>query len=71
MLTVILSFFGTSIVGALGWAFHINSKVDVQKALQEQKHTDLKELINIRFDSSDKRLERIEKSLNGRLKDHV
>ena len=37
-------------------------------SIEAQKIIDLKELINTRFDASDTRLERIEKCLNGRLR---
>ena len=60
-MSTILTFFGTLSVGVVVWAFRLESRVNVL----DQKHIDLRELINTRFDNSDKRLERIEKALNG------
>lgn len=62
----------------LGWMHarqtEITKKVvelDKKAALYEQGVTDLKELINTRFDSSDQRLERVErKVLNGEYHNH-
>jgi len=53
----------TVMAAAFGWVTNIQSRVSVL----EQQHDDLKELINSRFDSSDSRLGRIERSLNGNL----
>jgi hypothetical protein len=52
------------VVGGLIWALRLEGKVN----LQEQRSTDLKELINERFDHTDERLSRIERSLNGYLR---
>ena len=65
------------VVGALGWLFKLESRISVQKA----EHDGLKELFVTRFDSLDKRLEereensnfrlqRIERTLNGKLQAH-
>jgi hypothetical protein len=51
-------------VGVLGWAVGIEPRIRVQK----QEVIDLKELINVQLVNIDKRLERIERSLNGALK---
>ena len=53
--------FLTLMVGSLAWLFRLESRV----AVVDQKHQDLKDLINERFDSTNYRLERIEKALNG------
>jgi len=47
----------TIIVGILGWAFNISSRI----AVIERAHEDLKEFLDIR-------LSRIERALNGSLK---
>lgn len=72
----------TAALGVVGWAFKrqgdTNTQVvehDKRIALVEQsldvKFDDLKELITARFDSSDQRLERVErKVLNGDYQGH-
>jgi hypothetical protein len=59
----------------VGWVIKrqvaTNDKVqelDKKAALFDQGIEDLKELINQRFNSSDQRVERIERSMNGHLK---
>lgn len=58
------TFFGTVTLGIFGWAFTLSGRVGILEA----QHKDLKDLINTRFDSSDQRLGRIERSMNGHLK---
>lgn len=58
-----LAFAGQTL-GAVVWGVRQEGRINVQ----EQRIADLKELINVRFDGSDVRLERIEKCLNGRLR---
>ena len=62
----IIVFISMMCVGVVTWAFRLEGKVNVL----DQKHIDLKELINTRFDATDKaldcRLSRIEKALNGK-----
>ena len=60
----IVAFLGAIVLGIVPWSFNIKSRVD----LQGQQILDLKELINVQFDSISQRLERIEKALNGALK---
>ena len=60
----IITFLGVLMLAITGWAFHLQSKVNVQSQTIE----DLKELIIMRFDASDNRLTRIEAALNGSLK---
>jgi len=60
-----MGFLGTALLGVMGWAFQLHSRVGVL----EQQHLDLKDLINYRFDNTDSRLDRIERSMNGSLKD--
>lgn len=50
-------------LGAVIWGVRQEGKI----SLQEAKIAGLKELINARFDSIDKRLDRIEVVLNGNL----
>ena len=51
-------------IGVVVWSVRQEGRINTQK----QRIEDLKELINVRFDNSDERLERIERCLNGRLK---
>jgi len=51
-------------VGVVVWGIRQEGRIH----LQEQRVTDLKELINTRFDMTEQRLERIEKCLNGMLR---
>lgn len=50
-------------LGVLGWAVGIEPRIQVQAT----KLTDLKELILDKLTSMDKRLERIERAMNGAL----
>ena len=61
---------GISIVGAIAWAIRLEGRVNTVEKVTELKHTDLKELINTKFDSISSRLERIERALNGALLKH-
>ncbi len=65
---------GGTILTVVAWAFRLEGRVNTAEKLNEQqevlrdgKHADLKELINTKFDAQDKRLERIERALNGGL----
>lgn len=62
--TVILGGLVTTVMAAFGWVNNIQSRVNVL----EQQHDDLKELINTRFDDISRRLDRVERSLNGHLR---
>jgi hypothetical protein len=55
---------GAGFIGIIGWIFHTNSKVNVI----DQKHQDLKELIELMNENVGGRLERIERALNGALR---
>jgi uncharacterized membrane protein YgaE (UPF0421/DUF939 family) len=74
--TLLTIFSGISFA-AFGWAFVINTKVNVQEATQEIRNTDLKELLEEKFNAVDDkllglsdRLGRIERAMNGALKGH-
>lgn len=78
----LIAVFGSVITGTVGWvakrAQDTNNTItehDKRLALVEQSFEDLKELINTRFDgveqrfdSSDQRVSRVERSLNGFLR---
>ena len=63
MLNTIVGVLGAGFLAVFGWAFHLNSAVDVL----ETKHEDLIVLINTKFDDLSRRLDRIEHKLDGRL----
>lgn len=63
LITIAIFLAGQVVVGIV-WGVRLEGKVN----LQEQRTTDLKELINSRFDNTDDRLKRIERSLNGALR---
>ena len=64
-ITSIITFGLAYVFAAVIWGIRLEGRVNVQ----EQRHTDLRELINTRFDALDTRLERVEKALNGMLKE--
>lgn len=53
------------IIGATVWLIRLEGRVNMNK----QGAVDLKELISIQLSNIDKRLDRIERSLNGKLKE--
>jgi hypothetical protein len=61
------TFFAATVLGAVSWGLRLEGRVDKQDSLAKQKHDDLKELMKVHFESLDRRLERIERSLNGHL----
>ena len=63
--TISVFIIGQAIAGII-WGVRLEGKVN----LQDQRTTDLKELINQRFDGTDERLKRIERALNGSLFRH-
>lgn len=64
MLTTIVGVIGAGLLGVIGWAFNINSSVEVLKT----KHDGLITLIDTRFEEINRRLDRIERALNGRVR---
>lgn len=62
-LTFLYTFLAAIAVMVLGWAIQIQPKISVL----EQKQVDIKELLLVMMGSIDKRLERIERGLNGHL----
>lgn len=61
--TLCIFVFGQVVTG-LVWALRLEGKVNVA----DQRGIDLKELIVVQLDSIDKRLSRIERSMNGKLR---
>ena len=69
MLTYLYDFISVCVVGIVGWAFHTSSRITRLEQAQTDLKEYLKDLITTRFDAQDNRFERIEKHLNGRLKE--
>ena len=69
MLDWIAGILSTALLAVFGWAFHINTKVNVL----DQQHKDFKgylaELLDAKFDLVHQRLDRIDRSLNGKLRE--
>ena len=65
IITSIITFGLAYVFAAVIWGIRLEGRVNVQ----EQRHADLRELISTRFDTVESRLERIEKALNGMLKE--
>jgi hypothetical protein len=66
MLEAIIGLLGTALLGTLGWAVQLSSEVKIVKTEQEG----LKELIEAKFDEVNRRLDRIERAMNGALANH-
>jgi hypothetical protein len=66
MLETLIGILGTGFLGMIGWVIQLGSRVSVA----ETRHEDLLELINTRFDEVSRRLDRIERAMNGALKGH-
>ena len=64
LLPSLVNFVGAAVLGALGWAYLLHGRV----SRLEGEYQTLTCLIKSRFDAADKRLDRIERSLNGFLK---
>ena len=58
--------FAAAIIGGVVWAVRLEGRVNTAI----QRHEDLKELINTKFDAIEQRLDRIERALNGALHPH-
>lgn len=74
MMTTLVSLLGAALMGVFAWAFSLQSRVSIYG----QRHEDLLKLIDTKFhsielmvdtkfESSNQRLERIERALNGAL----
>lgn len=53
------------VFGAIIWSIRLEGRVNSA----DLRHADLKELLNEKFDAMDYRLERMERAMNGALKD--
>ena len=60
MLEVLISIVGMGLLGVIGWAFTLNSRVSVLEA----DKVSLKELIDSKLDNITTRLDRIERKLD-------
>lgn len=70
MLTTLFSILGTAFFGALGWAFQKGVALSNRVTAIETKQEDLPTLINAQFSDVSRRLDRIERAMNGALKGH-
>jgi hypothetical protein len=64
---VLMGLGATAIVGMFTWVFNGLTGLETRVAVLEQGRNDLKELIDTKFDDLGRRLDRIERSLNGHL----
>lgn len=64
MLDSITTLLGGAVLGVFAWAFHLGNRVSV---LETQRDS-IRELIETRFDEVERRLVRIERAMNGHLK---
>lgn len=68
MLTVLLGIFGTSVVGSVGWISQKAFLLEKRVTIIETKQEDLPDLINAKFEDMNRRLDRIERNMNGHYK---
>lgn len=62
---IIISILGSgAFIGVFGWVFQLGSRVSIL----ETQQPDLKELINTQFEDVNRRLDRIERAMNGQLR---
>ena len=66
MLEALVSILGLMFIGVFGWTIQLGNRVTAV----ETQQAGLKELINQRFDEVNRRLARIEKGMNGHLKEN-
>jgi len=64
MVEALLGILGTTFLAVIGWTIQLGTRVSVT----ESKYEDLLVLIDSKFEDLDKRLERIERAMNGYLK---
>lgn len=65
MIETVLGILGTAFIGVIGWTVQLGSRVSVL----ESRHVDLMTLINTQFREVNRRLDRIERAMNGHLKE--
>jgi hypothetical protein len=63
MWETILGVAGTAFLGVLGWAVNLSNRVTII----ETQQMDLRTLIESKFEEVNRRLERIENAMNGKL----
>ena len=66
MLEAIVSVLGLMFIGVFGWTIQLGNRVTTIEA----QHLGLKELITEKFAEVNRRLERIERGMNGHLKEN-
>lgn len=66
MLNTFITLLGTAMIGGFAWIFQLGNRVTAMEIKQE----DLPTLINMRFEEVARRLDRIERAMNGSLNGH-
>ena len=61
---------GAAMLAVAGWVFQLGTRVPVLEPREPIERESLDKLLDQRFGSIDQRLERIERVMNGLLKDH-
>ena len=66
MIEAFVGVLGTAFLGSIGWAIHTNSRISVV----ETRHEGLEDLLHSHFAEVNRRLGRIERGMNGHLRNH-
>ena len=69
MLDWIAGILSTALLTVFGWAFHINTKVNVLDQQQKDFKGFIADLLDAKFEAVKNRLDRIDRSLNGKLRE--
>jgi hypothetical protein len=67
MLEAIIAILGTTFVGSVAWVFHSITGLETRVSVIDSQYKDLTTLIESRFDDVSRRLDRIERGMNGHL----
>lgn len=71
MLEVAVGVLGTGLLGVFGWAFTQIGKLDIRVAVLEADKASLKELLQVQLSAIERRLNRIEDTLEEiKVKEH-
>lgn len=63
----LLAWLAASAVATVIWGVRLEGRVNTQEQLTDQRFDGIKELLEAEFKSISQRLDRIERSMNGRL----
>lgn len=64
MIATLMGIFGTTFLAVFAWTIQLGNRVSVIEA----EKTDLEKLINAQFDEVNRRLDRIERAMNGSIR---